>query len=73
MERKFMTSTMISQIKSQASSILGMVQTTTRSSRLRSAIAYLALSVSFVAAIFALIPVLVMVGGIVAAHRLEEE
>jgi len=29
--------------------------------------------VSFVAAIFALIPVLVMVGGIVAAHRLEEE
>jgi hypothetical protein len=50
-----------------------MVQTTIRSSRLRSAIAYLALSVSFVAAIFALIPVLVMVGGIVAAHRLEEE
>ena len=73
MERKFMTWITTSQIKSQALSILHTAQTTIKSSHLRIALSYLALSVSVVAAIFALLPVLVMVGGIVVANRLEDE
>ena len=44
-----------------------------KSSHLRSALSYLALSVSVIAAFFAALPVLVVVGGIMVARYLEEE
>ena len=73
MERKFTILTTINQIKTQASSILDTAQTSIKSSHLRSALSYLALSVSVIAAFFAALPVLVVVGGIMVARYLEEE
>lgn len=73
MERKSTILTTINQIRTQASSILVTAQTIIKSSHLRSALSYLALSVSVIAAFFAALPVLVVVGGIMVARYLEEE
>ena len=73
MERKSTILTTINQIRTQASSILDTTQTIIKSSHLRSTLSYLALSVSVIAAFFAALPVLVVVGGIMVARYLEEE
>ena len=73
MERKSTILTTINQIRTQASSILDTAQTIIKASHLRSALSYLALSVSVIAAFFAALPVLVVVGGIMVARYLEEE
>ena len=73
MERKSTILTTINRIKNQASSILDTAQTIIKSSHLRIALSYLALSVSVIAAFFAALPVLVVVGGIMVARYLEDE
>ena len=73
MERKSTILTTINQIRTQASSILDTTQTIIKSSHLRSTLSYLALSVSVIAAFFAALPVLVVVGGIMVARYLEDE
>ena len=73
MERKSTILTTINQIRTQASSILDTAKTIIKSSHLRSALSYFALTVSVIAAFFAALPVLVVVGGIMVARYLEEE